>query len=95
MTTRDAETEGIYAGIDLGGTKILVVIADAAGRVLASERIPTLASQGPDGVINRICQAVLAATKDGKLDVTQLRAAGISAPGPIDTAAGVITDPPK
>ena len=50
----------VYAGIDLGGTKILVVIADAGGRVLGSDRIPTLASQGPDAVIDRMRAAGVA-----------------------------------
>ena len=92
--TSEAEPE-IYAGIDLGGTKILVVIADAGGRVLGTNRISTLAAQGPDAVIDRISQAVLAAAADARIEVTHLRAAGISAPGPIDSAAGVITDPPN
>ena len=95
MTSAQAGMSDVYAGIDLGGTKILVVIADAAGRVLGSDRIPTLASQGPDAVIDRICQAVLGAAGDAKLEVSQLRAAGISAPGPIESAEGVITDPPN
>ncbi len=85
----------VYAGIDLGGTKILALVADAGGRVIGSERVPTYASQGPEAVIGRIVDAVRGAASDSGIDVSVLRAAGISAPGPIDAAAGVITDPPN
>jgi glucokinase len=85
----------LFAGVDLGGTKILVLVADAEGRVLGSARIPTLAAQGPDAVIARIADAVRQAATDAGSDAAALRAIGISAPGPIDAATGVITDPPN
>ncbi len=95
MTSEPSGKDEIYAGIDLGGTKILVVIADAGGGVLGEDRIPTLAPQGPNAVIDRIVQAVVAAAAAANVEVTRLRAAGISAPGPIQRAEGVITDPPN
>ncbi len=85
----------VFAGIDLGGTKILVLIADAAGTVLGRARIATQAAQGPEAVITRIADALHTAADDAGLDVTAIRAAGVSAPGPIDVATGVITDPPN
>ena len=87
--------EGLYAGIDLGGTKILVLVADERGNVLGTARVPTLATQGPDSVISRIVDAVHAAAAEAKVETTALSGAGVSAPGPIDTAEGVITDPPN
>jgi glucokinase len=85
----------VYAGIDLGGTKILVLIADGEGHVLGSVREPTLATQGPESVIARMVECVGAAAADAGVPVASIRAAGVSAPGPIDIAAGVITDPPN
>jgi glucokinase len=85
----------LFAGVDLGGTKILVLVADAEGGVLGVARIPTLAAQGPDAVIARIAEAVRQAATDAGADAAGLCAIGISAPGPIDAAAGVITDPPN
>jgi glucokinase len=85
----------LFAGVDLGGTKILVLVADAEGGVVGSARIPTLAAQGPDAVITRIADAVRQAATDAGADAASLSAVGISAPGPIDAAAGVITDPPN
>jgi glucokinase len=88
-------SEGLYAGIDLGGTKILVLVADAAGNVLGTTRIATLATQGPESVIGRIVDAVHAATAEAQVETMALLGAGVSAPGPIDAAEGVITDPPN
>jgi glucokinase len=85
----------VFAGIDLGGTKILVLIAAGDGRVLGQARVATLAAQGPDAIIARIADAVHAAAADARVDVASLRAAGVSAPGPIDIVDGVITDPPN
>ena len=84
-----------YAGIDLGGTKILVLITDEQGSVLGEERVPTLAAQGPDAVITRIVEAVRAAAAHARVAVPDIRVAGVSAPGPINSAEGDITDPPN
>lgn len=84
-----------YAGIDLGGTKILVVITGASGEVLGSARVATLAQQGPEAVIARIVEAVRDAAKQAGVEPASIAAAGVSAPGPIDVTDGVITDPPN
>jgi glucokinase len=88
-------SERLYAGIDLGGTKLLVLIADAAGNVRGDVRVPTRAEEGPHPVIARMVDATRAAATEAGLDVASLAAAAVSAPGPIDTSEGVITDPPN
>ena len=85
----------LFAGIDLGGTKILVLIADASGHVLGSARVATLASQGPEPVFGRIADAVREAAADAAVAVADVQVAGVSAPGPIDLEEGIITDPPN
>ena len=84
-----------YAGVDLGGTKILVLVANAGGEVVGQVRIPTLAKEGPEATQSRVVAAVHDAAKEAGVDAKSLRAIGVSAPGPIDTEAGVITDPPN
>jgi glucokinase len=84
-----------YAGIDLGGTKILVLITDGHGNVLGDQRVATNAHEGPDAVIARIVETVKGASGEAGVDVSEIRAAGVSAPGPIDAADGMITDPPN
>jgi glucokinase len=88
-------SEQRFAGVDLGGTKILVLICDGDGKVLGSERVPTLATQGPEAVMSRIVEAVRAAAADAGIEPGALAAIGVSAPGPIDVLEGTITDPPN
>ncbi|HEX5480569.1 MAG TPA: ROK family protein [Dehalococcoidia bacterium] len=85
----------LYAGIDLGGTKILVVITDEQGKVLAEDRVLTHAAEGPDAVIARVADAVRGAASGAAVEIDALAAGGVSAPGPIDAASGVITQPPN
>src|SRR3990172_7978908 len=85
----------VFAGIDLGGTKILVLVADARGNVLGDARLATQAAGGADAVIGRMVEATREAAAGAHMDVAALRAVGVSAPGPINTAEGVITDPPN
>lgn len=88
-------SRAVFAGIDLGGTKILALIADATGQVLGRARVATDSAQGPEAVIARIVETVRAAAGDAQVDLAHVRAAGVSAPGPIDARAGIITDPPN
>ena len=84
-----------YAGIDLGGTKILVVIADSDGNVISDARTPTLAHEGPAAVIGRMVACVREAAAESGVDAASLTCAGVSAPGPIDVDDGIITHPPN
>jgi len=85
----------MFAGIDLGGTKIAVTIADQDGRERGNARTSTEASRGPDAVIARIAGAVREAAREAGIETSQLAGAGIAAPGPIDRDEGVVTDPPN
>lgn len=82
---------GAYIGIDLGGTRI------RAGRFTdqleLSQRVETLTldEEGPDAVIARMIDQARAVWPDDQ----RVTAVGISAPGPIDLRAGVITAPPN
>lgn len=85
----------VFAGIDLGGTKILVLIAGGDGTVLGQARVATEPARGPEAVIARIADAVGSAAADAQIELDSILAAGVSAPGPIDVTEGVITDPPN
>jgi len=78
-------------GVDLGGTHIRAVLADAGGNFLARHEVRTLAQEGLDAVLDRIVltvQAVCAGTPN-------VAAIGIGAPGPIDSTDGVVSTPPN
>ena len=77
-------------GIDLGGTKINTVLADRRGNIKARDLRDTLASEGPDAVIERIAGAI----KDVS-SRTKIAGIGIGAAGACDAAKGVITSSPN
>lgn len=85
----------LFAGIDLGGTKIRTLVAAADGSVLGDHRIATDDSQGVEAVLGRIIESVGAAAAEAGVEAAALKGIGVSAPGPIDTVRGVITDPPN
>jgi len=78
-----------YIGIDLGGTKIKGLLADASGRVLASKEIPTRATEGQEAVFDRILGLTQELASEASA-VGTLRGIGVGAPGPLDAAAGLI-----
>ncbi|NLZ44177.1 MAG: ROK family protein [Clostridia bacterium] len=82
-----------YIGIDLGGTKIAGVLADAGGTVLHRETIPTRTEEGQDKVIARISgliRTLLAAAGAG-----EVKGIGLCTPGPSDLKAGVVIEAPN
>lgn len=76
-----------YAGIDLGGTKMLAVIVDANGSILASEEQPTLAAEGPDKVMGRMADMVRRLIAASGRKVTAL---GVATAGTLDPADGTV-----
>jgi glucokinase len=88
-------TDALFAGADLGGTKILTVVSDHSGREVGSSLVETLAQEGRDAVIARIVASVEQAVRAAGREMRDLAAIGVSAPGPIDLIEGVITHPPN
>ncbi len=84
----------LYGAIDLGGTKILAVIATDGGQVLARDRRPTPAA-GPDAVLDALAGSLRAAARAADVSPRDLRGVGIACPGPLDLRAGVVSHPPN
>ncbi|WP_405105664.1 ROK family protein [Micromonospora sp. NBC_01405] len=68
----------VLLGIDFGGTKMAVGVADGEGRLLACERVPTHAEQGAPQALDRALD--LAAKLLGEVG-GPVAAAGIASPG--------------
>lgn len=84
--------ETCIAGIDLGGTKIRAGLVTREGSVLDAETWPTPAAQGPEAVIAAMALAVRTLTERTGLTPA---AAGLGAPGPIDTRRGIVSTMPN
>lgn len=80
-------------GVDLGGTKIAAVCTTVDGKVLSSVKIPTLAAEGKEAVIERIILSIKEVISEA--NVTDILGIGIGAPGPVDTEKGLIIAPPN
>lgn len=86
---------GHVGAVDLGGTKILAAIVGPDGQVVAREKRSTGKDGKPGPVIERIAETVRRAAVAAGLDVGQLGAVGIGAPGPVDADAGVLHTAPN
>jgi glucokinase len=78
-------------GIDLGGTKIQAVVVDDRFEVLGQSRVPTPTDGGPPDVVEAMAGAVREAATEAAIDVDELRAIGVGAPGAIDEDAGTLS----
>lgn len=77
-------------GLDLGGTNIQAGLVDARTRVLARAKLPTEAHEGPEAVIDRLCQAAREVTRAAGLPLKRVAAVGVGAPGPVDVHKGLL-----
>ena len=78
------------AGIDLGGTNMLVGVVDEKGRVVGRCKRKTKAGDGRESVLTRLVEAVDRACVEAKLERKDLAAVGIGAPSAIDVDRGVV-----
>src|SRR3954452_21454822 len=83
------------AGVDLGGTKIQIVVVDGRSKVLGQSRVPTPADDGPKAVVQSIAQAVGAAADEAGLATDSLIGVGVGAPGGIEPDKGILINPPN
>jgi glucokinase len=84
----------LHLGIDLGGTKIAAGLVTPAGEVLGRTVRPTPGG-GPAPVIAALADVAFAAAQAAGVDLHDVPAIGIGAPGPIDDRAGVVVNPPN
>ncbi len=82
--------ERLIIGVDIGGTKINSVLADAEGNIKARDLRETRARLGPDAVIERIIESIRQVMPGDTIE-----GIGIGAAGACDTVNGVITSSPN
>jgi fructokinase len=74
------------AGVELGGTKCVAILASGPERILARETVPTTS---PDETLGRLSDILTGWKPQG------FRALGIASFGPLDLEAGTIASTPK
>ncbi len=78
-------------GVDIGGTKIAVVVGTARGEVIAREQLATEPLLGPEDACDRIAQAASRVSEGLELH----EVVGVSAPGPLSSRGGRFLNPPN
>jgi glucokinase len=77
-------------GVDFGGTKILAGVFDEKFECRGRARVSTKADRGVSEVIGRIARCVREAVDECDLDLKQVKAIGIGAPGAVDSESGKV-----
>ena len=83
-------TDALRGGIDLGGTKIQAIVANAEHQVLGQARRPTPTEGGPPDVIAAVAEALQEAAVAADVAPDTLSGIGVGAPGAIDDDAGTL-----
>ena len=77
-------------GIDVGGTKLAAGVATPDGTLLAESRRPSLATEGPDAMIDRVVALARDVVGRAGLRLEEIHRIGIACGGPLDPWRGVI-----
>jgi len=86
----DGHDRPLVVGVDVGGTKIAVLVVDRAERVLAREVADTAA--GPqDGATDQIATVVERTLRSANAHINQVAAIGVGVPGRVDPLTGAVT----
>ena len=78
------------AGVDLGGTKIEVLVIEHERDVLARARRSTPTEGAAGAVVEAIAQTVEDAADAAAVDVDELTGVGVGSPGAVDTSVGTV-----
>lgn len=85
----------LIAGIDLGGTHMQIGIVGPDDGLLGRAKATTQAKDGPDAVLDRMAQGVREACAAAGVDLGDLAAVGVGAPGAIDHDHGIVRQAPN
>ncbi|MYW63100.1 ROK family protein [Streptomyces sp. SID8379] len=88
--------DGAYAlGVHLDPDAAVIALVDLAGSVLLSRRLALPRPSVPGEVVDKVARAALRLPERAAIDRGRLLGLGIASPGPIDTEAGTVVDPPN
>jgi len=79
--------------VDIGGTKIMVALFSADGKILVKKVLPTLANEGVYTIVERLYSAIIAVLDSKNISLVELDAICIACAGGIDVVRGVVETP--
>ncbi len=87
--------DDLILGVDLGGSKILVAVVNAQGRVVSSHETVTPAAKGREVVIQCIVDSARAVLERRGVAMSEISAVGIGAAGISNPQAGILFTSPN
>jgi glucokinase len=91
----DPSKPDLFVGVDLGGTKILAGVFTPQLKLLQTAKLSTKSGRGFDSVVDRIARCVRDAVDEADMNLKQVRAIGIGAPGAINPDNGEVIFAPN
>lgn len=91
--SRHSSGSGLAIGIDLGATTVKGGVVTSDGKILADQKVDTLANKGPATVIRQIAYAIRELLSNSK--GAEIIGIGIGAPGVVGLDGGVVKHPPN
>lgn len=86
---------GHVLGVDIGANKVLVVLADLAGEVVAKRRSPVDPDEGVVALLSATRDTISQTLRSGRVARDRVQAVAIGTPGVVDPASGTITLAPQ
>jgi len=81
-------------GVDLGATHLTVLLADFSARVIHEVDLPADIKIGPQICLKQVDEAIKALLAASQTRIEDIRAIGVSVPGPIVMETGMVSNPP-
>jgi len=85
----------LFGAIDLGGTKLLSVIATPDGEILARDRRPSQTQEGLEAILARMAGSLDSAAEEAGVQPSQLGAVGVASAGAINFDRGIVSEAPQ
>ena len=92
MSTSDFK-KPFFAGVDVGGTNVKIGLVDDTGKVIADSKFPTQPNQSPEIATRKARKDLESLCEANEIDWTDVVAAGLGTPGPLDIHKGIILTP--
>lgn len=84
-----------YIGIDIGGTKISIIISDCKYNILDKVKFYTDIKKEPKDILNLIAKNINEIININSIKIKEVSSIGISCGGPLDSKRGIILCPPN
>jgi glucokinase len=91
----DSDQEKLYLGVDVGGTKILGVVAQTDGKILGSSRCSTPHHGDADEAFGAVCDVITGALGDAGVPADRVAAIGLAVAAVVDPERGLIVTTPN